>query len=685
MLCLEVKRLSPLIDSDESRLKIELIDLKEKSTEEIVNSLSQLVAKVSSEECQRKKVIRQATLPKESQDNENSESDLESLPVGKKLSVSYKSAGSYYEKSTSVGERKSRANSGEPNQSLKRKLVDTEDNSDGKDLRKENDDGDAEDDEEEDIDTEQESDIHAYAEKVISDARYKAFNADALQVPPCLKINQEKVADLKHLLMSTPDKTQTWCGGVVVVDEEGVRVSPVWVYVNQEIYVAMQELACEGRNTDRIPVVLHVVHEGDPVDVETLGLFLHTNSKDFTARLHDKMFYQDVFAFCSTAVVNESGENIKEIKTFLKKTLKSFSKGSQNVPTFLNFASLPVGYLNKFEQFIRLFETGSLNGQKLSFRKVRNIDKNCKRKTTCRLEVPLSLFKLHLTVSQNVREKLLFNLLTKKIEFAVYMEMLKDASNISDVKKEVEKISKKPFAELVEKDPDMFVDEVLLAFAGAKSNASGLNRKHELLVSHVNVSKKKEGTEKKVEQFVNSDGLNVHSLGRKFKEYNVIILNCAEDEMKDHEFCLKEQVKDTKCTVGIIIKDEKGLREDMTATFCDDDDIVIIYIYIKVKKPQVIDGVRIEVIPIVVFGHKDNFKSKEVNNFHNLGLNEALQFVLNDLVSSQQKVLYSFASIATGIDIDLMGMLKRKGVQISYLARKEILIKFKENFSLKVK
>ena len=37
---------------------------------------------------------------------------------------------------------------------------------------------------------------------------------------------------------------------------------------------------------------------------------------------------------------------------------------------------------------------------------------------------------------------MLFNLLTRKIEFAVYMEMLKDASNISEVKKEVEKISK---------------------------------------------------------------------------------------------------------------------------------------------------------------------------------------------------------------------------------------------------
>ena len=35
-----------------------------------------------------------------------------------------------------------------------------------------------------------------------------------------------------------------WWSGV---DEDGVRLNPVWVYVNQEIYVAMQELACEKR------------------------------------------------------------------------------------------------------------------------------------------------------------------------------------------------------------------------------------------------------------------------------------------------------------------------------------------------------------------------------------------------------------------------------------------------------
>ena len=65
----------------------------------------------------------------------------------------------------------------------------------------------------------------------------------------------------------------------------------------------------------------------------------------------------------------------EDVKKYLKKRFKNISKGAQNVSTFLNFSFLSVGYLNKFEQFIRLFESGSLYGQKLSYRKVRNMDK----------------------------------------------------------------------------------------------------------------------------------------------------------------------------------------------------------------------------------------------------------------------------------------------------------------------
>ena len=85
----------------------------------------------------------------------------------------------------------------------------------------------------------------------------------------------------------------------------------------------------------------------------------------------------------------------------------------------------------------------------------------------------------------------------------------------------------------------------------------------------------------------------------------------------------------------------------------------------------------------MVFGHKDNFKDKSVRNFHNFELKKALQFVLSDLVTTKQKVLYTFAE-AREIDIDDMGMLKRLGVVISYLAKKEVVSAFEAKMGRKL-
>ena len=90
----------------------------------------------------------------------------------------------------------------------------------------------------------------AYAETVIQKVKYKGIASDLLQVPSCLKIDPEKVAKLKHLLVSTPDKTQTFCGCVGIVDKENKSVNPCWVYVNPELFVALKELACYGRGDD---------------------------------------------------------------------------------------------------------------------------------------------------------------------------------------------------------------------------------------------------------------------------------------------------------------------------------------------------------------------------------------------------------------------------------------------------
>ena len=102
------------------------------------------------------------------------------------------------------------------------------------------------------------------------------------------------------------------------------------------------------------------------------------------------------------------------MKNFLKRTLKGFSKASQNLSTFLNFGVLDVDYLNEFETFLHLFETGGLQGQKLSTRKMMNVDKKGRKRKDCRIEVPISLIKMHLKVPQKTKENLLSCLLKQE-------------------------------------------------------------------------------------------------------------------------------------------------------------------------------------------------------------------------------------------------------------------------------
>ena len=683
---LEVSRLAPLIDKDDSRLKSTLIDLKDKPTLELVNSLNQLITKFNSEECQKIKLKHQKTVPSSSilsEDYDENLGEKKTNCTAKKLSVRYSVDGSSYGSGASRRSKRIRDGMKDSDDGKRKKLEETktEEMENGSDDAGKNETG-------EDEHGDYEPDILAYAEKIIGAARYKAINSDDLQVPACLKINQEKVEDLKQLLTSTPDKTQTWCGGVVVYDNFDKPLGPVWIFVNQEIFVAMKELECEGRvDTNKVPVVLHIVKEDDAIELETFGLFLNTNSKSFSEKLHDQLLYQDILRFTCSAIVNEGKDNAEELTKFLKRTLRGLPKGSQNVTTFIKFASLPVSFLNQFEAFLRMYETGGLNGQNISSRKIRNMDKKSQRKKICKLEIPLHLLKLHLKVSQSTLATLLPQLLSRTIELGEYTRKLKDASNISDVKREIEKISKTTFEEVKKKAPEKFGDQTLRDYCGAKQNASGQNQKHEKLVEHVNANINPDTPRAvaHIEQFLVSDSLNIHSLSRIFKDFNIIILNCRGGQMKNHEFCLTEQVKDSKSTIGIIIREEESLREDIYATFSDNTDIVVVYIYIKVDKPAVVNGVRYEISPIVVFGHKDNFRNKELRNFHNFGLQQSLQFVLCDLVSSKERVLYSFDTMVNGIDIDIMGVMKRKGVLISYIAEEEVLCEFKERVSSRVK
>ena len=108
-------------------------------------------------------------------------------------------------------------------------------------------------------------------------------------------------------------------------------------------------------------------------------------------------------------------------------------------------------------------------------------------------------------------------------------------------------------------------------------------------------------------------------------------------------------------------------------------------IFTKVDNQLVVDGVKTDNVLMVIFGHKDQLKDKEIKNFHNFQLQEALQFVLSDIVKSKDSVLYAFAELADAIDIDQLGLMKRKGIKMSYLAKSEVLLAFEKKTEKKLK
>ena len=135
MIYLEVGRLSPLLDKEDSRLKSRLMALKDEPTNVLVDSLNKLISKFHSESCKKKAQMetssmkRQGTMPCsggkvegeveeiiEKEDSENSCCDSQ----GKRLSVTYSYDGSLYSNSKTGTSREEEINEEEETE-LKRK------------------------------------------------------------------------------------------------------------------------------------------------------------------------------------------------------------------------------------------------------------------------------------------------------------------------------------------------------------------------------------------------------------------------------------------------------------------------------------------------------------------------------------------------------------------------------------
>ena len=121
----------------------------------------------------------------------------------------------------------------------------------------------------------------------------------------------------------------------------------------------------------------------------------------------------------------------------------------------------------------------------------------------------------------------------------------------------------------------------------------------------------------------------------------------------------------------------------MSGTFDAEDNIIVNYVNVKMEKPAMEDSIMKEITPVSVFGHKDYFKNKDLRNFYNFPLKQALQFILKDLVGTKDRILYTFSESGR-FEVDNLGSLKRKGVQVSYMAAQDVLTGIEDEIGKKI-
>jgi hypothetical protein len=451
-------------------------------------------------------------------------------------------------------------------------------------------------------------------------------------------------------------------------------------------------LSLEGFSIQKnnfLPAIVHELGEHDHLDAATLGMFLNKNSKDFSQKVRENMKYQDLVRFCVSTISNQTKGSEVAVKDYLKLALKEFSKGRSNWSLFISLASLPASYLTKFEQFIALFERGALFGQKLSGRQLCNVDKKRKRKESLKLEIPVTMLKLHMKVGQDARESLIDDILNKKMGYSEYCKSLKHVSEIDDVKKLVEGISKSSFKDVHEKQPEFFSEIELTRFVGARNTPTGPNEVYTNLVKHVNVAfgnqSKDEVRSDQSVVFTPSDNLNLYSLVNKMKTFKVIVLALGEESIADGLYCIKERIKESTDAVGILIniKDEEKVKEDLALTYSDSG-VIVEFIHVKRKSPIVENGFKKELESVAVFGDKSCFKDKVIKTLYGGTVKAALHSVISDIVVGNEKVLYCFTGEAEAFDLDPLGTLARKRIQLEYLGTKTVIESLADKLNMKV-
>ena len=515
---------------------------------------------------------------------------------------------------------------------------------------------------------------------IIEDAYFKAIKFDQIIVPKSITVDQSKVRRYREYLLNTPDKTKSTLVGLIKLNDSTAG-GKFECWVNVELFTALSHLSIEQElDIDYVLAVVHVIADDDDIDSSTLGQFLMANSKDFDSKFSDKMKYQDLVRFSMRMIKDE---NTDEMKKFVRESLKSFSKGYRNSSTFLRLAGLPEDCLKYLEKFMALYETGSLCGMQVSSRKRCGLNGQDKRSVDVRIEVPIDILKCIIEAEKKDREPLLISIVNSSITLTEFKTKIEEAAGLKDVKLIVASVAEKSFDSMKNTFPSQLHDENLLEYIGAKSHPkTGPNPKHSKLSQFVKdlVEIPSDTVQDSLSgslSFTEVETLGLIDLGKKIKEADIIYLEAMGGISLLEKFGYKLMEKILGHDGIVIYALHESKVDEIAVELSEHVDIVAVKLYFKYGKSQVENGIKKEIVPLLLAGHVKFMTGCGISNLFLEELNEVIPKVVNSFAKLKSSILCIFSSDVGVFDIDPKCLMTRKGASISYVGPKVLINDFR--------
>jgi len=335
------------------------------------------------------------------------------------------------------------------------------------------------------------------------------------------------------------------------------------------------------------------------------------------------------------------------------------------------------------EKFMALYETGSLCGMQVSSRKRCGLNGQDKRSIDVRIEVPIDILKYIIEAEKKDREPLLISVVNSSITLTEFKSKIEVAAGLKDVKLIVASVAEKSFDSMKNSFPSQLHDENLLEYIGAKSHPkTGPNLKHSKLSQFVKdlVEIPSDTVQDSLSgslSFTEVETLGLIDSGKKIKEADIIYLEAMGgiSLLEKFGYKLKEKIWGHNGIVIFALRESKV--DEIAVELSEHVDIVAVKLYFKYGKSQVENGIKKEIVPLLLAGNVKFMTGCGISNLFLEELKDVIPKLVNSFAKLKSSILCIFSSDVGVFDIDPKCLMTRKGASISYVGPKVLINDFK--------